>query len=86
MLMLLRDLHEGITVHGFRSTFKDWCNEQTSFPDFLAEMALAHMSGDKVRSAYARGELLAKRRDLAEAWSRYCGSEVRARRSVRLVA
>ena len=41
LLMLLRELHPGITVHGFRSTFKDWAAETTTFPDFLSEMALA---------------------------------------------
>jgi integrase len=73
LLMLVRELRPGITVHGFRSTFKDWCAEQTSFPDHLSEMALAHISADKVARAYQRGDLLKKRRELAEAWARYCG-------------
>jgi integrase len=72
LLMLLRELHPGVTVHGFRSTFKDWCAEQTGFPDHLSEMALAHISADKVRTAYARGDLLQKRRELAEAWAQFC--------------
>lgn len=75
LLMLLRELQPGITVHGFRSTFKDWCAEQTSFPDHVSEMALAHISADKVRAAYQRGELLEKRRELSEAWARYCGGD-----------
>lgn len=62
----------GITVHGFRSTFKDWAMEQTTYPDFLSEMALAHISGDKAREAYARAELIKKRRALMNAWESYC--------------
>jgi integrase len=65
-----------ITVHGFRSTFRDWAAEQTSFPNFVVEMALAHVISDKVEAAYRRGELLAKRRQLAEAWARYCSRSV----------
>jgi integrase len=72
LLMLLRDLHPGVTTHGFRSTFKDWASETTSFPDHLSEMALAHISADKVRAAYARSDLFQKRRDLMEAWANYC--------------
>jgi integrase len=72
LLMLLRDLHPGITVHGFRSSFKDWASETTSFPDHVSEMALAHVSADKVRAAYARGDLFRKRRELMEAWAAYC--------------
>lgn len=66
-----------ITVHGFRSTFKDWCMEQTAFPDFLSEMALAHISGDKAREAYARAELVDKRRVLMNGWAEYCASACR---------
>jgi integrase len=61
-----------LTVHGFRSTFSDWCAEQTTFPSEVREMALAHTVGDKVEAAYRRGDLLEKRRQLAEAWARYC--------------
>lgn len=64
----------GITVHGFRSTFKDWSIEQTTYPDFLSEMALAHISGDKAREAYARAELIKKRRALMNAWEAFCFS------------
>jgi integrase len=66
--------HGDITVHGFRSSFRDWAAETTAFPNHVVEMALAHVVGDKVESAYRRGDLLAKRRQLAEAWSRYCTS------------
>jgi integrase len=61
-----------ITVHGFRSSFRDWAAEQTNFPHEIAELALAHTIGDAVVKAYRRGDLLDKRRRLAEAWARYC--------------
>jgi integrase len=74
MLECLRGLRPGFTVHGFRSSFKDWAGEQTTFPDFLSEMALAHIEGDKARAAYARSDLLERRRELMEAWADYaCG-------------
>jgi integrase len=64
------------TVHGFRSCFIDWTTEQTNFPSEVREMALAHVVGDKVEAAYRRGDLFDKRRQLAEAWARFCaGSE-----------
>jgi integrase len=62
-----------VVPHGFRSSFRDWVDEATSFPDWLAEAALAHAKGDKVEAAYKRGEALAKRRKLMEAWADYCG-------------
>jgi integrase len=61
-----------IVPHGFRSSFRDWVDEETSFPDWLAEAALAHAKGDKVEAAYKRGDALAKRRKLMEAWALYC--------------
>ena len=64
-----------MTVHGFRSAFKDWASEATSFPDYLSEAALAHASADKVRAAYARSDLFEKRRKLMEAWAQYCHRE-----------
>jgi len=48
------------TAHGFRSTFRDWCAERTSYPSEVAEMALAHVVGDKVQAAYRRGDLFEK--------------------------
>jgi integrase len=69
---VLHDLRPGMTTHGFRSTFKDWASETTSFPDHVSEAALAHVSADKVRSAYARSDLFDKRRKLMEAWERHC--------------
>jgi hypothetical protein len=61
------------TVHGFRSTFRDWAGDCTDFPRELAELALAHSVGDKVEAAYRRGDGLQKRRLLAEEWASYCG-------------
>lgn len=60
-----------ITVHGFRSTFRDWVEEETSFPDKLAEAALAHRVGDETELAYKRGDVLKKRRKLMDAWEQY---------------
>jgi integrase len=76
MAMLLRRMgRANLTVHGFRSTFSDWCAERTNFPAEVREMALAHAVGDKVEAAYRRGDLFEKRRQLAEAWARYCVGE-----------
>jgi integrase len=72
MLVLRRMGRDEITVHGFRSTFSDWCAEQTNTPSEVREMALAHAVSDKVEAAYRRGDLFEKRRQLAEAWARYC--------------
>lgn len=61
-----------ITVHGFRSTFRDWAAEQTDYPAEVAEMALAHVVADKVEAAYRRGDLLRKRFLFMEDWGAYC--------------
>ena len=71
LLMLLRGLWPGVTTHGFRSTFKDWCAECTSTPNFVSEAALAHVVADKVEAAYRRADLLARRRKLMAAWADY---------------
>jgi integrase len=63
---------EPITAHGFRSAFRDWCGEATSFATDLAEAALAHTVRDKVVAAYARGDLFDKRRELMGAWGAFC--------------
>ena len=55
--MLYRRLELDVTTHGFRSTFRDWCAEQTSFSREVAEAALAHQVGNKVERAYARSDL-----------------------------
>ena len=73
MLMLLRRMGRGdLTAHGFRSSFRDWAAERTTFPAEVAEMALAHTVSDKVEAAYRRGDLFQKRRQLADAWARFC--------------
>lgn len=76
MLELLRGLRpgEGLTVHGFRSTFRDWCAELTSYPHHVCEMALAHSIGDSVERAYRRGDLFDKRRQLMQDWADFCTS------------
>ena len=72
MLMLLRRMNvEGVTVHGFRSTFRDWASEVANAPREVAEMSLSHRIGSDVERAYARSDLLEKRRKLMERWSDY---------------
>jgi integrase len=63
-----------LTVHGFRSTFRDWAAEQTAFPAEVAEAALAHAVGDKVEAAYRRGDLFEKRRKLMTAWASFASN------------
>ena len=74
--MPLRLLNEitgkGATVHGFRSSFRDWAAERTAFPREVAEMALAHAIPSAVEAAYRRGDLFDKRRKLMDAWAAYC--------------
>lgn len=73
MSMLLRRMDiDGITVHGFRSSFRDWAGEETNFERETVEMALAHTISNKAERAYRRGRALAKRRALMEAWASYC--------------
>jgi integrase len=69
---LVKNIGGEITVHGFRSSFRDWAAERTSFPREVAEMALAHAIPSAVEAAYRRGDLFDKRRRLMEAWSEYC--------------
>ena len=71
---LLRHMgRTNLTAHGFRSTFSDWCTEQTDFPSEAREMALAHAVGSKVEQAYRRGDLFEKRRQLMTAWETFIG-------------
>lgn len=73
MSMLLRRMNRpDVTVHGFRSTFRDWASEQTSFPHETCEHALAHRISDKAEASYRRGDQFEKRRKLMEAWAAYC--------------
>lgn len=74
MLMMLRRMkRDDLTVHGFRSTFRDWAAEQTMYPNEMVEMALAHAVSDKTEAAYRRGDMLEKRRCLMHDWSVFCG-------------
>jgi integrase len=73
MLELVRGmLGKGSTVHGFRSTFRDWAAEQTAYPHELCEIALAHAVSDKTEAAYRRGDMMEKRRRLMADWAAYC--------------
>jgi integrase len=74
----LRAVADGVTVHGMRSTFRDWCAESTNFPREIAEAALAHSNRDKVEAAYSRTDHLEKRRQLMQAWARHCASPAAA--------
>jgi integrase len=68
MLELLRGMSPGHTVHGFRSTFRDWAAERTNYPEFVIEMALAHAVGDEVVKAYKRTDLFERRVRLMKQW------------------
>lgn len=67
-----------ITVHGFRSSFRDWAAESTGYPNEMVEMALAHTIGNKVEAAYRRGDLFEKRRHMMQTWSDFCDTITRA--------
>jgi hypothetical protein len=60
------------TVHGFRSSFRDWCGNETHFPRELAEHSLAHVIGDAAEQAYRRSDALARRRELMNGWASFC--------------
>jgi integrase len=70
--VLRRMERDDLTVHGFRSTFRDWSGETTSYPREVIEHAMAHQIKDKAEAAYQRGDLLTKRAGLMEAWAHYC--------------
>jgi integrase len=73
MEMVLRRMKiDNATVHGFRSSFRDWAGNVSSFPREVVETALAHVIGDKAEQAYRRSDALEKRRNLMGAWSTYC--------------
>ena len=77
LFLLQKDLGKlGATVHGFRSTFRDWAGETTHHPREVIEHALAHRIRDKSEAAYARGTLIEKRRQLMVDWAAYCTSEM----------
>jgi integrase len=87
--VLLRALERlgrrGVTVHGFRSTFRDWASEQTAYPSEMCELALAHAVSNKVEAAYRRGDMLEKRRRLMSDWADYCASSERGGDNVRQI-
>lgn len=74
MPMMLRRLKQEVTVHGFRSTFRDWVSELTDHSPEVAEMALAHTIRNQVEAAYRRGDLLERRRSLMNDWESYCNT------------
>jgi integrase len=75
MLMMVRRFSLGITVHGFRSAFRDWVSEETEYSPELAEMALAHTIENKVEAAYRRGNLIERRKSLMKHWESFCEGE-----------
>jgi integrase len=76
MPMMLRRMSVDVTVHGFRSTFRDWVSEETNHPSEVAEMALAHTITNTVERAYRRKDLLEKRRLLLSDWNSYCSCPI----------
>ena len=68
-----------VTVHGFRSTFRDWAAEATAYPNHVVEQALAHTIGNAVEAAYRRGDLFEKRRHLMNDWAAFCECRKMAR-------
>lgn len=74
-----------VTPHGFRSSFRDWAGESSTFPREVAEAALAHTVGDETERAYRRGDALEKRRKLMDAWARYCDAGLKISRGNNVV-
>ncbi|MGQ9368915.1 tyrosine-type recombinase/integrase [Azospirillum sp. ST 5-10] len=72
LTMLLRRMEVSATVHGFRSSFRDWAAESTNFPREVAEAQLAHAVENRVEAAYRRSDLLVKRRRMVDAWGNFC--------------
>jgi len=79
LALLDRMRRSDLTVHGFRSSFRDWAAETTNFPRDVAEAALAHVVSDKTEAAYRRGDLFEKRRKLMQAWAEHCNRKVTAK-------
>ena len=77
---VLRRLNVDVTVHGFRSSFRDWAGDCTAFARDVVEAALAHVIEDKTEAAYRRSDALEKRRELMQAWTIYC--EIKATANV----
>jgi integrase len=81
-ILLQRIGIEGVTVHGFRSSFRDWAAEQTAYPREIAEACLAHVVGDRVEVAYRRTDFLERRRKLMDAWATYIATPPAAKGKV----
>jgi integrase len=77
LLKILRDMETGVTVHGFRSAFRDWVADKTDYPGEVAEAALAHANSNKVEAAYRRTDFVEKRKALMADWATYCISKWR---------
>lgn len=75
MLEMLRGMRDGLTVHGFRSAFRDWTAETTLHPDTISEMALAHVIRDKTVAAYRRGDAFERRKILMQQWCDYLSTD-----------
>jgi integrase len=73
-VLLVKRMGYPVTTHGFRSSFSTWTAERTAFAPEVREAALAHATRDKTAAAYQRGQLLQKRRQLMDAWSKFCSS------------
>lgn len=82
MAMFLRRMGQDVTVHGFRSAFRDWAAECTGYPHEVCEMALAHTIENKAEAAYRRGDLFEKRRRLMSEWAVYCANTLPAGQNV----
>ena len=81
-MVLSKTLHQlmtGVTVHGFRSSFRQWAEEQTSFPTAVYKLSLSHVNKDRVEAAYQRSDLFERRRELMEAWQRFVTVEKNTR-------
>ena len=72
LLKILRDKGTGVTVHGFRSSFRDWVAEEINYPGEIAEAALAHTIPNKVEAAYRRTDFLEKRKAMMADWAVFC--------------
>jgi integrase len=84
MADLMKAMGVTVTVHGFRSSFRDWAAECTSYPREVCEMALAHSIPNRIEASYRRGDLLEKRRRLMNEWSKYCAAPRPAGKVVKL--
>ena len=72
MRLLMKRMGHGVSAHGFRASFRTWCEEQTAYPHHVVEAALAHRIPNAVERAYQRSDLFEKRRQLMQHWTEYC--------------